>query len=129
MTYIGLGPRMTTAAVDQTGRNTGNLTNAFTAQILGFFVSQYECYHMVISNVPSGSTGQVYVNASQWGFTYPELGTEWDPSQPMILNSGMEIDILWNISATTPPSLPIVTAWFRYDPDVPGNTTTTAAGT
>ena len=123
MSYIGLGPRMTTAAKDQTGRNTGNLTNAFTAGVLGFFVQQYECYHMVVTNVPAGSSGQVYVNASQWGFTFPNSGTEWDPSQPMLLNSGMELDILWNISATNPASLPIVTAWFRYDPSISGNNT------
>lgn len=121
MSYIGLGPRMTTAAKDQTGRNTGNLTNAFTAGILGFFVAQYECYHMVVTSVPGGGSGQVYVNASQWGFTFPNSGTEWDPSQPMILGPGMELDILWNISASSPASLPIVTAWFRYDPAVPGN--------
>ena len=121
MSYIGLGPRRVTAAQDQTGRNTGNLTNAFTAGVLGFFVQQYECYHMVVTNVPAGSSGQVYVNASQWGFTFPNSGTEWDPSQPMILNSGMELDILWNLSATNPASLPIVTAWFRYDPSIQGN--------
>ena len=121
MSYIGLGPRMTTAAKDQTGRNTGNLTNAFTAGILGFFVQQYECYHMVVTNVPAGANGQVYVNASQWGFTFPNSGTEWDPSQPMLLNSGMELDVLWNTSATNPVSRPIVTAWFRYDPSIPGN--------
>ena len=121
MSYIGLGPRMTTAATDNTGRNTGNLTNAFTAQVLGFHVNQYECYHMVVTAVPTGASGQVYVNATQWGFTFPNSGTEWDPAQPMILNSGMELDILWNTSATNPPSLPIVTAWFRYDNQVPGN--------
>jgi hypothetical protein len=121
MSYIGLGPRMTTAAKDQTGRNTGNLTSAFTAQVLGFHVSQYECYHMVVTAVPPGTSGQVYVNASQWGFTFPDTGTEWDPSQPMLLNTGMELDIFWNVSATAPISLPIVTAWFRYDPSIPGN--------
>jgi hypothetical protein len=121
MTYIGLGPRMVTAAKDLTGRNTGSLTTAFTAQVLGFFVNQYECYHMVVTNVPGGAQGQVYVNASQWGFTFPNSGTEWDPAQPMILNSGMELDVFWNISAAGTPTLPIVTAWFRYDPQVPGN--------
>ena len=120
MTYIGLGPRMTTAAKDQTGRNTGNLTNAFTAGVLGFHVNQYECYHMVVTNVPAGANGQVYINASQWGFTFPNSGTEWDPAQPMILNSGMELDVLWNVTSSTTPK-PIVTAWFRYDPAVPGN--------
>ena len=121
MSYISLGPRMTTAATDSTGRNTGNLTNAFTPAVLGFHVNQYECYHMVVTNVPSGSEGTLYINASMWGFTFPISGTEWDPSQPMILNSGMELDVLWNTSATSPVSLPIVTAWFRYDPSIPGN--------
>ena len=121
MSYLGLGSRMVTAAKDNTGRNTGNLTNAFTAGVLGFFVAQYECYHMVVSNVPAGAQGQVYVNASQWGFTFPNSGTEWDPAQPMILTSGMELDILWSISATNPASKPVVAAWFRYDPQVPGN--------
>ena len=124
MSYIGLGPRTTTAAADATGRNTGNLTNAFTPQILGFYVNQYECYHMVINNVPGGANASIYVNASQWGFTYPVSGTEWDPSQPLILNSGMELDFLWNIATAGATMLPTVTAWFRYDPSVPGNSTT-----
>ena len=119
MTYIGLGPRTTTAAKDQTGRNTGSLTNAFTANVLGFFVNQYECYHMMVTNVPGGAAGTVYINASPWGFTFPNMGSEWDPAQPMLLNSGMELDICWNITAGG--TAPQVTAWFRYDPSVPGN--------
>jgi hypothetical protein len=121
MTYIGLGPRSCKAAADLTGRNPGNLTNAFTAQVLGFSVNQYECYHMVVTSVPGGGSGTVYLNASQWGFSFPATGSEWDPSQPMLINSGMELDVFWNISATNPSSLPVVTAWFRYDPAVPGN--------
>ena len=121
MSYIGLGPRMTTAAKDQTGRNTGNLTNAFTPQVLGFHVNQYECYHMVVTNVPSGAQGNVYINATQYGFTFPQNGSEWDPQQPMILQAGMEMDIFWNISATNPSSLPLVTAWFRYDNEIQSN--------
>lgn len=121
MTYIGLGPRMVTASKDLTGRNTGNLTNAFTAQVLGFFVYQYECYHMVVTNVPAGASGQVYTNALLYGFTFPQSGSEWDPQQPMLLNSGVELDILWTTSATNPPSFPICTAWFRYDDSLPAN--------
>ena len=116
---------MVTAAKDVTGRNPGNWTNAFTASALGFFIQQFECYHMVVTNVPAGAMGQVYINASQWGFTFPNSGTEWDPAQPMILNSGMELDVFWNVAATGTP-VPIVTAWFRYDPSVPGNQTATS---
>lgn len=121
MTYIGLGPRTVTAAKDLTGLNTGNLTNAFNASALNITVSQYECYHMVVTSVPSGAQGNVYINATQYGFTFPQNGSEWDPQQPMILQAGMEMDIFWNISATNPTSLPLVTAWFRYDSQVPGN--------
>ena len=122
MTYIGLGPRQVLAAADQTGLNTGNLTTAFTAQALGFFVSQFECYHMVVTSVPSGAMGTVYLGARMYGFTFPNSGTEWDPSQPMLINPGTELDILWNVAAASPSSLPLATAWFRYDPAVPGNT-------
>ena len=121
MTYIGLGPRQVLAVADQTGLNSGNLTTSFTAQALGFFVNQFECYHMVVTNVPSGCMGTVWLGARQYGFTFPNSGTEWDPSQPMLINPGTELDILWNVSATNPASVPLVTAWFRYDPAVPGN--------
>ena len=121
MTYIGLGPRQVLAVADQTGLNTGNLTTAFTAQALGFFVNQFECYHMVVTDVPAGAMGTVWLGANRYGFTFPNSGTEWDPSQPMLINPGTELDILWTTSATNPPSVPLVTAWFRYDPAVPGN--------
>lgn len=120
MTYIGLGPRLATAAKDSTGLNTGNWTNAFTAQVLGFFINQFECYHMVVTNVPAGAAGTVYLGSRQWGFTFPNSGSEWDPSQPMLINPGTELDIFWNVAATGKP-VPLVTAWFRYDPSVPGN--------
>jgi hypothetical protein len=121
VSYIGLGPRQVTAALDQTGLNPGNLTSAFTAQALGFFIQQFECYHMVVTSVPAGGMGTLWIGARQWGFTFPNSGAEWDPSQPMILNPGSELDILWNVSATSPASLPVVTAWFRYDNTIPGN--------
>jgi hypothetical protein len=33
----------------------------------------------------------------------------------------MEMDILWSISAAAAPSIPLCTAWFRYDNAVPAN--------
>ena len=120
MTYIGLGPRTVTAAKDNTGRNTGNWTNAFTAQSLGFFVSQYECYHMIVNSVPAGAQGSLFLGANAYGFTFPNAGTEGDPAQPMLLNPGTDLNVFWNVAATGTP-VPVVTAWFRYDPAVPGN--------
>ena len=37
-------------------------------------VAQYECYHIVVTNVPAGASGQVYINATQYGFTFPGGG-------------------------------------------------------
>ena len=122
MTYIGLGPRQVAAVPDLTGLNPGNLTTSFTAQALGFFVSQFECYHMVVTDVPSGAAGTVWLGARQYGFTFPNSGTEWDPSQPMLINPGTDLNILWSVAASSSP-VPLTTAWFRYDPAVPGNIT------
>jgi hypothetical protein len=119
MTYISLGPRRTVAAADMTGLNPGNWTNAFSPAVLGFFVNQYECYHIVCTQVPADAMGQLFLGAYQWGFTFPVTGTEWDPAQPMLLNPGVELDVFWNFPASGTP--PLVTAWFRYDPAVPGN--------
>jgi hypothetical protein len=124
MTYISLGSRTASTALDQTGFNPGNVTSAFTPTILGIPQLQFEVYHMVVTNVPSGSMGNIYIGSREWGFTFPNSGTEWDPSQPMLLGVGQEMDVMWNISATTSSSSwPMVTAWLRYDPSVPGNNT------
>jgi hypothetical protein len=101
MTYIGLGPRQATAAGDATGLNTGNLTTAFTASLLGFYINQFECYHIVVTNVPSGGQGTVWIGARQYGFTFPSTGSEWDPSQPMLLNPGTDLNIFWNLTANS----------------------------
>ncbi len=120
MTYISLGSRTVIAAKDQTGLNAGNWTNAFTTSVMTMFPGQFECYHMVVTQVPAGTSGQIFIGARQWGFTFPDSGTEWDPVQPMLLNPGEEIYVLWATKATGTP-VPMVTAWFRYDPAVPGN--------
>lgn len=120
MTYINLGSRQASTGKDQTGLNSGNLTSAFTPTILGLFIAQFECYHMVVTNVPGGAQGQIFIGSRPWGFTFPVQGTEWDPSQPMLLEQGQELDVLWNI-ASAGTTIPVVTGWFRYDPEVPGN--------
>jgi hypothetical protein len=120
VSYIGLGSRYTVAAKDQTGLNAGNLTNAFTDSIVGIKIAQFEVYHMVVTNVPGNAMASIYIGARQWGFTNPLSGSEWDPSQPMLLNPGQELDFLWDLAATG-TVLPQVTAWYRYDPTLPGN--------
>jgi hypothetical protein len=121
--YVDLGtPGPNTAGPDQTGRNTGNLTNQLSSSFIGITIAVFECYHMVVSNVPLGAAAVIMRNGRQYSFTQPFTGSEWDPSQPMGLFAGDEIDFLWNVKSTTTP-LPVVTAFFRYDSSLAVNKT------
>jgi hypothetical protein len=122
-TYVDLGtPGPNTAGPDQTGRNTGNLTNQLTSSFINITIAVFECYHMVVSNVPLGAAAVIMRNGRQYSFTQPFTGSEWDPSQPMGLFAGDEIDFLWSVVSSTRP-LPIVTAFFRYDSSLAVNKT------
>jgi hypothetical protein len=121
--YVDLGtPGPNTAGPDQTGRNTGNLTNSLTSSFINITIAVFECYHMNVTNVPLGAAAIVMRNGRQYSYTNPFAGSEWDPSQPMGLFAGDEIDFLWNVPTGTTP-LPIVTAFFRYDASLAVNLT------
>jgi hypothetical protein len=120
--YQQLGPARggaNAAAADQTGRNTGNLTNALTGVFIGINVPEFECYHMTVTSVPAGGQAQIYVNTQLYSFTYPNGGSEWDPAQPLLLRPGDEIDFQWNIAIGG--TAPVVTAWFRFDTGIAVN--------
>lgn len=119
MSYFPLPQVTGTAALDATGMNTGNLTNAFSGTQLPR-VAWYEVYHAVVENIPPGATANINIGSKRWGFTYPLGGSEWDPSQPMLVQVGQEIYFMWNVANGTTP-LPLVTLWLRYDPALPGN--------
>ena len=119
--YADLGtPGPNLAGPDQTGRNPGNLTNQLTSAFINIYVAVFECYHMTVQNVPLGAAAVIMRNSRFYSYTQPNGGAEWDPSQPMGLFAGDEIDFLWNVSSSTTP-LPIVTAYFRYDTSLPQN--------
>jgi hypothetical protein len=120
VSYLPLPESVTVAAADQTGKNAGNLTNAFTVDKLPRGPSWFEAYHGVVTTVPAGAQAQIMIGSKLYGFTFPFGGSEWDPQQPMLLSAGQEVYFLWN----TPASglvLPVLTLWFRYDPALPGN--------
>ena len=121
--YVDLGtPGPNLAGPDQTGRNPGNLTNQLSSSFINVYIAVFECYHMIVSNVPIGAAAVIMRNGRQYSFTQPFGGSEWDPSQPMGLFAGDEIDFLWNVPSSTTP-LPVVTAYFRYDQDLAVNKT------
>jgi hypothetical protein len=115
VSYIGLGSRGPVAAIaDTTGLNTGKYTNAFTPAVISCNVPYFEIYHLVITNVPVGANAQIVINNKPYGFTYPLFGSEYDPSQPILMNPTDEIDFLWSITASG--QAPQVTLYLRYDP-------------
>jgi hypothetical protein len=121
--YADLGtPGPNTAGPDQTGRNRGNLTNQLTSSFINITIAVYECYHMVVSNVPLGASATILRNSRIYSYVTPQGGSEWDPSQPMGLFAGDELAFLWNVPTGTTP-LPVVTAFFRYDTSLPQNKT------
>jgi hypothetical protein len=113
--YVDLGtPGPNLAGPDQTGRNTGNLTNALTASFINITVQVFEVYRMTVNSVPLGAAAIVMRNSREVSFCQPFSGSTWSPPQPLGLRAGDEIYFLWNVASSTTP-IPIVTAFFRYD--------------
>lgn len=113
------------ATADTTGNNPGNLTNAFTQNILGTMPPIYEWYRAVISTVNPALTltpapCSIYVQRNLVSFTFPAGGTEWDPSQPIPMRDGYELYFYWQLAASVTP-VPFVTIFLRYDADLPAN--------
>jgi len=116
MTYIDLGPRTKTAAADTTGTNAGNLTTTFTGQDWNINVPIFEIWKMIVSNVPGGGNATIYFNNQMFSFTYPNVGSEWDPAQPKQIRPDDQLDFRWNIASSG--QKPVTTIWLRYDPAI-----------
>jgi hypothetical protein len=114
MSYVGLPPRWLDAELDATGNNTGNWTNAFTADVLAARVPWCEIYHAVAENVPVGAAATIKIGMRTYSFTSPDGGSEWDPAQPALVQDGQDVYFYWSAAASGTP--PRVTLWLRYDP-------------
>lgn len=117
MSYITLGSQVTTAAADNTGLNTGNFTNAFTAAVLGAKVPYYEIYSMSVTNVPVNGSLVAYVNSRVRTSARLFGNAEWDPSQPILMTPDDELYIAWTAAPDT-GTPPVATVWMRYDPEI-----------
>lgn len=119
--YRTIQPVQVTSAADITGLNSGNLTAVFASDKMPR-VPVYEIYHMVVTGGPALATANIVALGRQWSYVTLDLngGNEWDPAQPLVLNSGNELYFLWALAqSVTPP--PVVTIWPRYDTDNPQN--------
>lgn len=116
--YTRLGPRPVTAAKDTSGLNPGNWTAVLNDTIINVTVSEYEMYHMYIKSpllVGVQTTAQVLLNNYFWDATLVGQLNSWDPSQPMLMQPGDVLYVLFNVPVATTPA-PTVTCWFRYQP-------------
>jgi hypothetical protein len=120
LTYQTLGGRPVTATLDETGRNPGNWTAQITESDFNANVDPYEVYHIYIattqmlqfSATPITGQFQVWINGLPWDNVPYSANNSWDPSQPMILHPGDEVDFFFSFGTG---QAPIVTVWLRYD--------------
>lgn len=119
MTYIPLNARSVTATPDATGFNIGNWTAAFTPAILSVStqIPFFEIFKMVVTGGAPGTSLIVKIDNYEWDTTLIGWQNAWDPAQPMLVQQGQEVDILFNdpITDNTPAT---VTVWMRYDPNL-----------
>lgn len=119
MSYVNLGSRIVIATADTTGLNTGNYTNAFSPAVINVNVPYFEIYHMVVTGAITTPQATIYINNKTYGFCYPNIGSEWNPAQPILLNPSDEIDFCWNLAAGG-TGAPTVSIYLRYDPTLNG---------
>lgn len=119
MSYIPLGSRTLTAAIDTSGLNAGNYSSQFAPAQLGVNVPYFEVYSMSVTGLAQIATITVYVNDNVRSTAKLLGNSEWDPNQPILLTPGDELILAWNFGTGTAPN---ATVWLRYDPDLAGDT-------
>lgn len=117
MAYEGLGSRQVTAALDETGNNTGNYTAVFDPSVLAIDVPWFELYRGVVQDAVPGAQVTVYVDKRPVSAAPLPQVAEWDPSQPVLLEPGSTIYFYFStpLNAIPTPPAPEVTLWFRFD--------------
>jgi hypothetical protein len=118
MSYVPLGARPVVAIPDTTGLNPGNWTARVGHELIQATVPVFELYHLYLTapTLPGTATrATVLLNLHSWDVTLLGQANSWDPSQPMLLQPGDDLHVMFNVPTTTNPP-PQVTAWFRYQP-------------
>ncbi|HEY6275593.1 MAG TPA: hypothetical protein VIX86_04605 [Streptosporangiaceae bacterium] len=121
-TYVRLPPFKSVAALDTTGANAGNWTNAITANLIAINAPFFELSHIALTSAPVGAAVSLNIN-NQWFYGGTSIGVggviEYDPSNPPILIPGQDIYLFWNVAASGIP--PVAHCHFRADIDIPAN--------
>lgn len=109
-----LGNAYAEAALDTTGRNSGNYTVTFDSTVLSMNAENFECYHIVIDG-PIGSTFQIYIGNQFYDNVSVGWQNSWDPAQTMKLQAGQIIYFFWSVGPASgnPLPVPTVTMYFQ----------------
>jgi hypothetical protein len=122
--YVDWGsPGRIVAVLDTSGQNTGNLTTTIIPQTLGFHLSQFIIYHMVLDNLTTGMQAKITQNSNVYGGFGPATGTQREWFGTLYMKASDELRFLWNTAPNGPPvtNAPGLTVYVIYDPDLPGN--------
>lgn len=93
-----LGQDYKTGYIPNTGQpNAGKWTVTFTPADIGVSLPVFECYHIVVTGGPPGSTFDVYVNNNLYDSVQPGNVNSWDPNNPMKLSNGDSVSFHWNV--------------------------------
>lgn len=76
---------------------------SFHAADLNITLANYECYRIVISNGPAGSTFMINLNNQLWDAVFPGDSNSWDPNNPLPLEAGDSLTFTWNLGSGTGP--------------------------
>jgi hypothetical protein len=100
LAYKGLPPVEATGALDTTGNNPGNYTAEIVSTTQISALTQFEMYKATLDG-PIGFGVAVYVDNKEWAKLAQGWQNEWDPAQPLIMNSGQTLYFYFGASAGT----------------------------
>jgi hypothetical protein len=92
----------------------------FTPDLMASNLTRFEVYQISI-NGPVGSSLLVARNRKPWNYVAQGWANSWDPSQPLMLGGGDELEFWWTVAFTSGPYdhvsniQPTVTLWLRQD--------------
>jgi hypothetical protein len=93
-------------------QNAGNWICEFQASDIGISEPKFQVYHIVVDGGPIGGKFTYYHNNVKYGSVFPGWDTEWDPNNPMKLNSGDTVYFWWNTGVGDPAE---VTLFFEKE--------------
>lgn len=95
-----LGDAFKTGTKPASGTNAGNWTVVFNPADMSVSLTDFECYRIVISGGPPGSTFTIYIGNRLYDSVFPGDTNSWDPNNPMKLSNGDIVQFYWNTGTT-----------------------------